>query len=61
MACHRIAVCLITVLSVLALIDPVKERKPGVKKAIFLLIDLKGSDETHLFTFALFIILQHSG
>lgn len=27
MACHRIAVCLITVLSVLALIDPVKRKK----------------------------------
>lgn len=29
MACHRIAVCLIIVLSVLALTDPVRERKPG--------------------------------
>lgn len=56
-----LAVCLIIVLPVLALIDPVKERKPRVKTAILLLIDLGGPDETHLFTFAPFIMLEHSG
>lgn len=54
-----IAVCLIIVLPVLAHINPIKERKPRVKTAILLLIDLRGTDETHLFTFAPLTLLEH--
>lgn len=53
-------ICLIIVLPVLALIDPVKESKPRVKTAILLLIDLRQPDETHLFTFAPFIMMECS-
>lgn len=56
-----LAVGLIIALPILALINLVKERKPRVKTTILLLIELGGPDETHLFTFAPFIMLEHSG
>lgn len=56
-----VAVCPIMVLPLLALTHPIKERKPRVKTAILLLIDPTGPDKTHLFTFAPFIKLEHSG
>lgn len=56
-----VAVCPITVLPLLALTDPSKERKPRVKIAILLLIDPIGPDKTHLFTFAPFIMMEQSG
>lgn len=54
-----LAVCLIIVLPVLVLTDPVKESKPRVKTAILLSIDLRLPAETHLFTFAPFVMLEH--
>lgn len=56
-----VAVCPIMVLPLLALTDPIKERKPRVKTAILLLIDPIGPDKTHTFTFAPFIMMEQSG
>lgn len=56
-----VAVCPIMVLPLLALTDPIKERKPRVKTAILLLIDPTGPDKTHLFTSAPFIMMEQSG
>lgn len=50
-------VCPIMVLPLLALTDPIKERKPRVKTAILLLIDPIGPDKTRLH----FCFIHHDG